>query len=433
MNKSKGNKVLIFISNGYSLKNKGDSAMLLGLLQWLSEFQRSDNFILYTLNPENFRQNINVQAVWSPEIYFSFSVRRQTSSNALLVLFARGAAIFKGLWLIINFFLFRMTNRCFIKNKACLGFFSQLLNAKALIFAGGGYLNSIWWLQGLYAKAFPALLSKFLKVPVLLTSQGLGPFHHFLDRYVARMLFNYADIIGVRDGRTSKDVVKSLGGEVSKVVYTGDDALLLKPVNNLIIEKENVPNDSLLIGINIRDASSYSTSYGKPNIILYASLLDTIVREPNRHLIFIPISYNNEDDDRKSAQKIVDAMRFRDQVTIIHNEYSPSELRGLVGKLHFAIGTSYHFLLFALSSNVPSVGVYQNDYYKQKIEGLFSLFDMEEYCLDMNVNDLQTVLSTYNKALQNYDRVVQHLISRNEQLTQTSMANRKVFEQNFNV
>jgi colanic acid/amylovoran biosynthesis protein len=437
MNKSKGNKVLVFISNGHTLKNKGDYAMLLGLLQWLSQIKRTDELIVYTFNPEQFSNNINARVVWSPEIFFSYLTKWQTSSNPLGAWLARVLAIFTGLWLAINFFLFTLIGHCFIKNAACLGFYSQLLNAKALFFAGGGYLNSIWWLEGLYAKAFPALLSKFTKVPILLTSQGLGPFNHILDRCVARMLFKHADVIGVRDGKRSEELVKSVSGQISKVVHTGDDALLIKPANysNLmrVMEEEHLPSGSFLIGINIRDASSYSANYEKPNIIRYANLLDTIVGESNRHLIFVPISYNDEDDDRKSAQKIVDSMRFRDRVSIIHNEYTPSELRGLIGKLHFAIGTSYHFLLFALSSNVPSVGVYQNDYYKQKIEGLFSLFDMEEYCLDMNVNDLQTVISTCNKALQNYDRVVQHLISRNEHLTRTSMANRKMFEQKFNI
>jgi len=398
--------------------------MLIGLVEWLARNERSAELIVYASNPDELRYSVKARTVWSPECYFSQFLKQQTSPRPLWSLLIRIFAICRGLWFIANFCTFRLTGRCFIKNTACLGFYSQVLTAKALILAGGGYLNSVWWLDGLYSKAFPVILAKFANVPVLLTSQGLGPFNHFLDRYIAKRVFKNADIIGVRDDENSKAVVKGVGAQTSKVIHTGDDALLLKPeqdsVLRKILEAEKIPN-AALIGVNLRDASSYSANYAKLLVTSYAQLLDEIVSQPGRHLVFIPISYNYADDDRKSAQQIVKAMRFQDRVTIIRKEYDASQLRGLIGRMNIAIGTSYHFLLFALSGNVPSVGVYQNEYYKQKLQGLFSLFGMQKYCLNMNGDDRKSAETIIEDLFQNNHEIIEMLKSRNEMLQSLSI------------
>jgi polysaccharide pyruvyl transferase WcaK-like protein len=40
-----------------------------------------------------------------------------------------------------------------------------------------------------------------------------------------------------------------------------------------------------------------------------------------------------------------------------------------------------HFCTFALSSGVPTVGLYNNDYYRAKLGGLFESFGVREYAM----------------------------------------------------
>ena len=69
-------------------------------------------------------------------------------------------------------------------------------------------------------------------------------------------------------------------------------------------------------------------------------------------------------------------------ITIVRNERSAAELRELISHFQICVGTSYHFLLFALNANVPSIGLFRNDYYRQKQTGLLGLFGQAEQCVD---------------------------------------------------
>ena len=44
-----------------------------------------------------------------------------------------------------------------------------------------------------------------------------------------------------------------------------------------------------------------------------------------------------------------------------------------------AVGLAYHFVVFALVNGVPVVGLYGNDYYRQKMQGLLQWFDRQAW------------------------------------------------------
>ncbi|MBL4658796.1 MAG: polysaccharide pyruvyl transferase family protein [Alcanivoracaceae bacterium] len=94
-------------------------------------------------------------------------------------------------------------------------------------------------------------------------------------------------------------------------------------------------------------------------------------------------------------------MIHTDRATVISGEYSPSETKGIVGHAQMSIGTSYHFLLFSLSQNIPALALYQDSYYKQKLKGLTKMYSQSDYCLDlgeMNSVDLLAISNVmFNK------------------------------------
>jgi polysaccharide pyruvyl transferase WcaK-like protein len=100
-------------------------------------------------------------------------------------------------------------------------------------------------------------------------------------------------------------------------------------------------------------------------------------------VVFVPISYDSVDDDRRSAAAVVHAMASPASATVLTAEYPATLLRAMVGRMHLCIGTSYHFLLFALSDGGPALGLYKNAYYRQKQLGLYSLYGLERYSVDM--------------------------------------------------
>ena len=104
-------------------------------------------------------------------------------------------------------------------------------------------------------------------------------------------------------------------------------------------------------------------------------------------------------------------------VTVVETEFHAQELRALIGSAHSAVGISYHFLLFCLSSNIPALGLYANAYYELKTCGLFKLYGMEEWLVDIR-NGLDPSLLAEKMHLLNsrHSELTEHLRLRNATL-----------------
>jgi polysaccharide pyruvyl transferase WcaK-like protein len=414
-------KILIASGCEYSLNNKGDQAMLEGLVGWLKEVDPHSEITAYEMTPGALSPIKAVRPFPSPE-RFMLGIPGQHHGSKFQMLIARIRTIFRGIVFIARFFLYKLIGTRLQKESYLHGFFHQILSADVLFFSGGGYVNGLWWSDGLYSKTFPALVARLAGVSVILTSQGLGPFQHPLDRFVAWLLFSSCVVIGVRDGEFSKTTVKSISSQsIARVINTGDDALLVSAASKLEITSifltEGIPNTANeLIVVNLRDSSSYQAGYEKPPFDIAAVVLDELLEHPGRHVVFVPISYHSEDGDRESASKIMKSMHHYDRASIISGQYSPSIIKGIIGQAHIAIGTSYHFLLFALSQNIPVLALYQDAYYKQKLEGLCAMYGQQQYCISLDGMDTKSLSKAAQTLLDQRHIIVDGLAENNRTL-----------------
>ena len=238
-----------------------------------------------------------------------------------------------------------------------------------MVVHGSGSFNSLWWYDWLYPKTACCLAGRVGGVPTVIASQGIGPLDNRLDRLVARVFFNSVACVGVRDGEASTSLARSLGARRATTWHTGDDSLLVKAESPLAtdtaLREARVPDEKLLIGVNFRDSSSYSPAHHEGGTGQLARLLDGLSDGSGAHVVFVPISYDTADDDRKSAAAVVNAMANQASASVLTAEHPAARLRAIVGRMHLCIGTSYHFLLFALSEGVPALGLYKNAYYRR--------------------------------------------------------------------
>lgn len=413
--------VLIFSGCEYSLNNKGDQAMLEGLVSWLKEADPRSELTAYEMMPGALAHVTGVYPSPSPERYM-LGISGQHTADSLTALVARLRTLIRGFGFISRFLIYKLSGTRLLKESYLTGFFRQIVNADALLFSGGGYLNGVWWANGLYSKVFPALVARIAGVPVVLVSQGLGPFHHPVDRFVARMLFSVSSAIGVRDGERSQKVVLSIARRsASRVVHTGDDSLLVAPapVHEVatVLRFEGVPEHATeLIAVNLRDSSTYMAGYAKPPFAMVAQILDELLEHPGRHVIFVPISYHSEDNDSESARRIMNHMRHSERATVINGEQRPSVIKGILAQAQIVIGTSYHFLLFALSQNIPVVALYQNPYYRQKLEGLCAMYGQEHRCISLEGISADALRKSVQDVLDRRGLIATALSKRNGEL-----------------
>jgi polysaccharide pyruvyl transferase WcaK-like protein len=384
-----GNCVLILSSCSYSLGNRGDRAMLEGLVRWLNRQESNLRLIAYAYDPAAMRDIDGLLAVQTPEgAFMTFHGRLPGFVRNRPTLGRLATLVFSG-WLCLNGWLYRGTSLCFLCPADIRRYLSEVRDARAVVLSGGGYLNSVWWLDGLYSKAWLGILGKVMGRSLLLTSQGIGPLDHWLDRFVAGRLFRVADFVGVRD-MASADLVKKLSGTWVGVAYSGDDGLLGDGLSadssGALLQRLGISRNRRLIAVNFRDSAVYAPGYTHPNFNACAAMVDRIVELTDSDVIFVPISYHPGDDDRESAARVRERMRYASKATIITEPLTPLEIRSLVGQAFVAIGSSYHFLRFALGASVPALGVYQNSYYRTKLLGLFELYGIAERCTSLQAD-----------------------------------------------
>ena len=233
------------------------------------------------------------------------------------------------------------------------------------------------------------LLAMSLKKPIVIYSQSIGTFRG-VTTPLARYCLNRVDLIIVREEITKKYLEK-IG--VTKYIYlTADCAFLLEPASNKSIEhillKENVAvTKNPLVGISANamlddKENNYANSM--------AQLIDYIIEKLNAQVIFVPhvVGINGRGDDRVMGEKIYKRTKNKENINLIKGDYSPEELKGIIGLCDMFIGGRMHANIAAISSCVPTMATaWSHKYY-----GIMRAVGQEKYVCDfktMNFEELK--------------------------------------------
>jgi colanic acid/amylovoran biosynthesis protein len=189
----------------------------------------------------------------------------------------------------------------------------------------------------------------------------------WLWKVLARYFLNNMDLITTRD-RDTFELFRSLARSSIPLYFTGDVGVLMEPVHpsavKRIMAQERInKNDRLLVGASItRRILSYSFAeisdsnerYEK-GISEIASIFDKLIVEYRASIVFVPHSfeYTRNVDDRDVGNDIMKKMKNKANFKVITQEYTPQELKGLMGQLDILIADRIHALISALSMNVP--------------------------------------------------------------------------------
>jgi polysaccharide pyruvyl transferase WcaK-like protein len=194
--------------------------------------------------------------------------------------------------------------------------------------------------------------------------------------FLAGFVLNNASLVTVRDKETY-DYYRNLTRDKVQIHLTGDPGILMDSVDprmaQRIITGEKIDrNAGLLIGADItrrlilHSFPEYSKQEDRyeNGISEIAKAFDRLCSEQKTIVVFVPhcIGLYNNNDDRVVAHDIVRKMTHKSNVTIITNEYTPQELKGIIGQLDIFVSDRIHALISALAMNVPCcILAYQSD------------------------------------------------------------------------
>jgi len=291
-------------------------------------------------------------------------------------------------YLILLFNAQRMKKNTVFLNNVGKRFLMHLRSCDLLFSVGGGYIKSgrtfgswsLWW------KCLTYILCRILGKPIILSGQTIGPLRGWCDRFLTRFALDRVDVICLRDAN-SKFILDDLGVSKPLIMVTSDDAILLPPaedeVINEILVKHGTSCKNPLIGINVISLPHWRGKNIDKVAELLAEFADYLVDKYSGEILFISTGYTRNWDDRVSAMAVYKLMKRKEKAIVLKDILNGRELKGVIGCLDFSIGFRFHFVLWCLSMGVPTIGIFIDDVYRSKLRGVFHSFGVNDFLYDV--------------------------------------------------
>jgi polysaccharide pyruvyl transferase WcaK-like protein len=229
---------------------------------------------------------------------------------------------------------------------------------------------------------------------------------------MAAYIMRRASSIIARD-RESQKLAKEIVGRSKLVLLSPDVAFSMEftiPENlNVTPPVEGDFFEKPVIGLNV-NGLMYNGGYNRNNMFdlkldypsFLSKLIPALLEEQSGDLLLVPHTYaqpGNVESDNEACRLLRESLSedTKRRVYELRGEYDPHELKGIIGKCKFFIGSRMHSCIAALSQGVPCVGVA----YSKKIEGVFDTVGMAEWLVDgrrlSSAEALERVLELFRK------------------------------------
>ncbi len=281
-----------------------------------------------------------------------------------------------------------------------------------VINSGGDHLSGEnFGLSSLLNISYAILLDK----PVVLYGESLGYYSNPIFNFIAKSVLNNTKVITVRES-LSKKYLDNQGVKKPKVYLTADSAFNLNPVPiNVVLDilsREKIGDIKRpLIGINASGLiSKYRKSESKSNeneiITIFAEVIDDISKYLDASVILIPHVYSIGVSDKNVLNAIYNKIRNKTKIYRIANEYSASELKGIIGLCDLFIGARMHSTIASTSMMVPTIGIA----YSHKMYGIIGeMLGQEKYIIGVDELNSDKLFSTIKEAWKSRDEITAEL------------------------
>lgn len=262
----------------------------------------------------------------------------------------------------------------------------------------------------MFSKKMTKLGSKFILIP-----QAFGPFTIGSMKSDMTEVIHNCNLIFTRDEQSFKYVVNEAKTDVdkSKVLMFPDITLTYKKsieINDAIFKNPFcaiVPNERMLDKASKRWQNKY---FDVLNLIM-----NIIMSKSTLHIIML-IHAQGHSSDAKVGKKAIDNLSgtYKDRIHY-YVEEDPVRLKSIISKSEFLIGSRFHALASALSSNIPAIGTS----WLHKYEMLFKDYNLEEFSFNEPEEEIyQRVESLLNDEFRN--KIKLELASQNDIINQKS-------------
>lgn len=243
--------------------------------------------------------------------------------------------------------------------------------------SGGDSFSDIYGYGRLFYMSLPLVLVLLLGKDLLLLPQTLGPFKSAIAKWVARYIMSRARLVYSRDPEGVRQAQALLGANrASQIRFSHDVGFVLEPVppqddatDALFRREASLP----LVGVNV-SGLLYIGGYSKKNMfglrVDYPQFVDELIRflieDHKAVVLLVPHVYGEvqgSESDTLACRQVYQRLRERygSRLRLIEARYSEGEIKSLIGRCDYFIGSRMHACIAAVSQGVPAISVAYSD------------------------------------------------------------------------
>lgn len=269
--------------------------------------------------------------------------------------------------------------------NACgpLGTLIEIMRSHEVIIGGGEVIidyNKPWFLYLIVCISL-VILAKLFKREKKMRFYAIGV--HITNpvrRAIISKLMNFSDEISVRN--ISEKDFRDLGVR-KKFSVVPDPALDLEPVDSekarMMLCREGVNLTKFLVGLSVASVKNKELCHTLVRVV--SQVVDWLLSQFNTEVVFISSSNHKFRDLQKDlliAERLYRAINLKRKFRILRRNYTPQELKAIIGQMNLFIGMRLHPLIFAYEMGVPLISI---AYYK-RVESFCELYSQNRINLD---------------------------------------------------
>ncbi len=392
---------LLLIGN-HTCGNRGDGAILRGLIQSLTEIL----------------PNIEIDILSRYPISSTYLLGRKTQQDELFLFINRTAPRLRDKILKkIGTFLQPLSLIAHIENKGLMRYFPlpdvfierihKLQQYDAVIQVGGSFFVDLYGINQ-FEHSLCAILAK---KPIYMIGHSVGPFERKKFNKVANYVFSKVNSLVLRE-KVSFDLMQISQIDTSKVKQGTDTAWLVNAFNinasenYILLHWRDLIKRRKTIAITMRELSPFDRRL-KITQKQYEQAFVRLIDELNdRDYDVLAVSTctgieSYHRDDRMIALSIKDQLKRKDRYNVVIDEINDVELGYLLSLCTLTIGTRLHSTIISMNFNTPAIAIN----YEHKSLGIMQQLNMPE--LSATINDLidDKIINKVDYLLDNYEIV----------------------------
>lgn len=364
--------------------NRGVSALAASTIKIINKIKPNSKYYFLGGNKASVERTIydDEMQINTKLINYRLSPRSKWNEHILMILIAA---------IIHHFVPITVIRKNIIKIIPCL----ELLNGSNFIGSlhGGDSFSDIYGMKRFIYSIIPDLLTILMNKELILLPQTYGPYKGSIAKKIALFILKRSKFVISRDENSIEYIRILYKNRIKekKIRKCPDVAFFLGVKEVPEIEKViGRDGHERLIGINI-NGLMYKGGFSQKNMFglkcdykkIVDLLIENICNIEGNKILLIPHTYGPKgsiDMDPEVSEEVYRKYndKYLNRIKIIKKEYDQSELKYIIGKCNFFIGSRMHACIAAISQGIPTIAIA----YSRKFEGVFGMVNMHDSVID---------------------------------------------------